>query len=108
MNLLDLARSALADRAAGEPEPERLTTAAEPAPVVADPAVKRRRARAFALLAEHPNWRRVVVAEAGEPVIIGIAIRDVGYGEIVIPAKRYDVPALIALLDEYGQLQTVH
>jgi hypothetical protein len=38
----------------------------------------------------------------GNPVIIGIAVRTVGYGEIEIPAAKYDVPLLMAMLDQHG------
>ena len=69
----------------------------------ADPGTERRRAKARALLEANPNWRRVVIAEAGEPAIIGIAVRTLGYSEIEIPAAKYDAAALITLLDQYAR-----
>lgn len=137
MNLLDLARSALADRTAEDrpryrwrvsypdgrsvelcalPEISRREVevrypgasiealpdglrkpAAAPKPTEAD--ADRRRAKALAMLADNPTWRQFVVVEAGEPVVIGVAISGLGYGEIEIPAARYDVRALLALLE---------
>jgi len=67
-----------------------------------DPEVERRCAKALALLADYPNWRRVVIVEAGAPTIIGIAIRGIGYGEFEIPVDRYDALALLELLDRYA------
>jgi hypothetical protein len=39
-----------------------------PLDALADPGTGHRRAKALDLLAEHPTWRRVVLAEVGEPV----------------------------------------
>ena len=103
MTLLDLARGALTDNAASDGEPKCAVTAADRGEVAADPATERRRAKALALLAEHLNWRRVVIAEAGDPVIVGIAGWGIGYGELEIPAGAYDVATLLALLDTYGR-----
>ena len=73
------------------------------------PETERRCAQALAMLAEHPTWRRVIVAEAGEPVIVGIAICGVGYGEVEIPVERYDAPTLLEIMDRYsfGAVTTV-
>ena len=49
---------------------------------------ERRRAKALAMLAEKPAWRRFVLVEAGEPSAIGLAIRGIGYGELELPALR--------------------
>lgn len=68
-----------------------------------DPATERRRTRTLALLEANPNWRRAVIAEAGEPAFIGVAIRGLAYGELEIPAARYDPVGLLALLDHYGR-----
>ena len=38
----------------------------------------------------------------GDPVIAGVAIRGVAYGELEIPAERYEAAALLDLLDRYG------
>ena len=107
MNLLDLARSALMNGT-----PQDSTPAAKPQaePAQSDPDTERRRAKALALLAEHPNWRRVVIAESGNPIVIGVAIRDLGYGELEIPAARYDARTLLELMDQYSGApsQTLH
>ena len=88
--------------------PEAITDVS--APVVTDPGTERRSIKALGLLADYPNVRRFVIAEAGDPVIIGVAVRDIGYGELEIPAARYDAWTLLELLDEYsGDLGlTVH
>ncbi|HXX84637.1 MAG TPA: hypothetical protein VEN29_11710 [Casimicrobiaceae bacterium] len=83
-----------------------LSTAANDAPKdksLPDPETEHRRAKALALLQANPTWQRAVVAEAGDPVIIGIAIRGVAYGELEIPGAKYDPIALLALVDEYGR-----
>jgi hypothetical protein len=92
MNLLDLARSALSDRA---------DSATELSPT-ADPGVERRKARALAMLDADPNRRLAVVAEAGNSAHITVAIRGVAVGELTIPAERYDGFALLALMQQYG------
>ena len=66
-----------------------------------EPGAECRRAKALAMLEANPASRIAVVAEAGSPAIVGIAIRGVGYGEIEIPAARYDPGALLAFLDDY-------
>jgi hypothetical protein len=67
-----------------------------------DPNTERRRAKALALLGANPTWQRVVVAEAGDPAIIGVAIRGMAYGELEIPAAKYDAATLMALLEQHG------
>ncbi len=42
------------------------------------------------MLAENPAWRRFVLVEAGEPTIVGVAMRGIGYGELELPAERHD------------------
>jgi hypothetical protein len=102
VNLLDLARGALAERDASEHE-SRPTATGEVDPVPSpDANTKRRRAKAVALLRANPEWQRAVLAEAGDPTVIGIAIRGVAYGEIEIPAAKYDPALLLALFDQYG------
>jgi hypothetical protein len=73
-----------------------------------DPDVARRRAQALAMLAAHAELRIAIVAEAGDPVIVGIAVRGVAYGELVVTAATYDPFALLALLEQHGREQTVH
>ena len=106
MNLLDLARSALADFPEtnySDPQPRRPF----------DPATLARRDRALAILAEQPERLLAVLAVApngGNPGTIGIAIRGVAYGELEIPAERYDPFALLALMEQYGSTvgETIH
>ena len=45
---------------------------------------------------------RQVVAEAGNPTHVAVAIRAVAVGEMEIPADRYDGFALLALMQQYG------
>jgi hypothetical protein len=70
-----------------------------------DACTKRRKSKALSLLADHPNWRRVIVVEAGDPAILSVAIRGVGYCEIEISAD-YNPALLLALLAQHGQLTT--
>ena len=67
-----------------------------------DPDVERRRARALAILAEQPDRQVAVVAEAGDPSHVVVAIRGVAVGELTIPADRYDAFALLTLMNNYG------
>jgi hypothetical protein len=60
------------------------------------------------MLADNPGSRIAVVAEAGDPAIIGIAIRGVAYGELEVSATRYDGLALLAMLERYGAPLTIH
>jgi len=75
-----------------------------------DPQTECSHAKALALLAEQPTWRLAVVAETGtDPIILGVAIRGIGYGEIEIPADRYDGMVLVELMDKCGASPpTVH
>ena len=70
-----------------------------------DPNTEHRRAKALAMVAENPAWRRFVLVEAGEPTVIGVAIRGVGYGELELPAQRYDAQTLLKLIDMYGSVE---
>ena len=63
-----------------------------------DPDVERRRERALAILTEQPERQVAVVAEAGDPAHVVVAIRGVAVGELTIPAERFDGFALLALL----------
>jgi hypothetical protein len=75
-----------------------------------DQGADRRRAKALALLEQHPDWRIAVVVETGSPAIVGVAIRGVAYGEIEIPAEQYDAFALLALMERHGaeRNETMH
>jgi hypothetical protein len=57
------------------------------------------------MLAENSGWRRFVLVEAGEPVIMGVAIRGIGYGELELPAQRHDAQTLLELLDVRGSAE---
>ena len=90
MNLLDLARSALPLDA--------------PIPTVPDdPATVRRRARVLAMLDADPDRRIAVVAEAGNPAHVAVAIRGIAVGQLEIAKDRYDAFTLLALLDEHAR-----
>jgi hypothetical protein len=67
-----------------------------------DSATERRRNRALTLLADNPQGRFAVVTQLGDPVIVGIAIRGIGYGELEIAAGNYDGLALLALLERHA------
>ena len=69
---------------------------------VIDPDVERRRAKARAILAEQPERHVAVVAEAGDPAHVAVAIRGVAVGEVEIAADRYDGFALLALMQQHG------
>ena len=83
-----------ADKATGEPLP--------------DPAMEARRQHVLAMLTERPGIRYAVVVNApdADPVIMALAIRDVGTCELAIPAANYDALALLALIERHGA--TVH
>ena len=67
-----------------------------------DPAVHRRRVKALALLDADPQREVAIVAEAGDPAHVAIAIRGVAVGEIEVAADRYDGFALLALMQTRG------
>lgn len=83
-----------ADKATGEPLP--------------DPAMEGRRRRVLAMLAERPGIRYAVIVDNpnADPVIVVLAIRDVGTCELAIPAANYDAFALLAMIERHGA--TVH
>jgi hypothetical protein len=66
------------------------------------PDVERRRALALALLDAEPDRQIAVIAEAGDPAHVAIAIRGAAVGEIEIAADRYDGFALLALMEQHG------
>lgn len=59
-----------------------------------------RRQTVLAMLAEQPGTRYavVVVDPDADPVIVVVAVRDVGTCEIAIPADRFDPFALLEIL----------
>ena len=75
---------------------------------LSDPAMEGRRRRVLAMLAERPGIRYAVVADNpnADPVIVALALRDVGTCELAIPATNYDAFALLALIERHGA--TVH
>jgi hypothetical protein len=91
MNLLDIARGAVLQ--------------APPGPALEDvginPDVARRRQRALAMLDGEPNRQIALVAEAGDPAHVSIAIRGVAVGEIEVDADRYDAFTLLALVEAH-------
>jgi hypothetical protein len=91
MNLLDLARSALS-------EPAAIATVT---PAI-NAEVERRKAQALAMLDTDPKRRIAVVAEAGNPAHVTVAIRGVAVGDLEVPAERYDAFALLALMEQHG------
>lgn len=80
-------------------------TTGEPLP---NPAMEGRRQRVLAMLAERPGIKYAVVVDSPntDPVIVALAIRDVGTCEFAIPAANYDAFALLALIERHGA--TVH
>jgi hypothetical protein len=78
-------------------------------PTAFDAGAEWRRARVLALLAQNPTWRIAVVTEIRDSVIVGVALRDIGYGEVAIEPSKYNPFALIELLDRHGdEPPTVH
>jgi hypothetical protein len=73
-----------------------------------DQAAEARRQRVLAMLAERPGIRYAVMINArdADPVIVALAIRDVGTCELAIPAANYDAFALLALMERHRA--TVH
>lgn len=67
-----------------------------------DPDVERRRSRALAILAEHPERRLAIVAEAGDPAHVAVAVRGLAVGDLEIPKEKYDAFALLGLMQQYG------
>jgi len=67
-----------------------------------DAASERRRAKTLAMLEAEPTGRYVVIAEAGDPAVVGIAISGLAYGELEIPRQSYDGLVLLAMLERYG------
>ena len=43
-----------------------------------------------------------VVADAGDPAHVTVAVRGVAVGDLEIPAESYDGFALLALMNQYG------
>jgi hypothetical protein len=76
-------------------------------PEIADPDTERRRVKALAILNAEPSRKIAVIAEAGDPAILGVAVRGLAYGELEIPVERYDAFALLALMDRHVG-ETIH
>ena len=69
-----------------------------------DVAADTRRQRLRTMLAEQPGIRYAVVVDNpdADPVIVALAIREVGTCEIAIPAASYDAFVLLAIIEWYG------
>jgi len=67
-----------------------------------DPEVERRRAEAVIQLDRSSTITRAFVADtlADGTVTIMLAIRDVGSGQLTIPAGRFELAEIIKLFDE--------
>ncbi len=85
-----------------EPLPEGAAPALAANDATVDPDVLRRRTRALAMLDAEPERQIAVVAEAGDPAHVAVAIRGAAVGELTIPAERYDAFALLALMQQHG------
>lgn len=88
--------------ARAEPLPEAAAPVLAANDPTVDPNVLRRRARALAMLEAEPERPIAVVAEAGDPAHVAVAIRGTAVGELTIPADRYHAFALLALMQQYG------
>jgi hypothetical protein len=49
-----------------------------------------------------PARQIAVIAEAGDPAHITVAVRGVAVGDLEIPAERYDAFALLTLTEHRG------
>ena len=83
----------------------RIEPIAEPPQEVRKPVdrdIARRRNSALAILADNAERRIAVVAEAGNPTYLTVAVRDIGVGDVEIPADKYDALALLKLMEAYA------
>ncbi|MGE5101742.1 MAG: hypothetical protein ACM3SX_17300 [Deltaproteobacteria bacterium] len=77
-----------------------------------DPDADRRRGRALAILASEPTRDIAVVAEAGDPAHVTVAIRGVAVGDLEIPAESYALrwanpdPNYVPSRDDFWRSQT--
>ena len=80
-------------------------TDASPLP---DLAMEARRQRVLAMLADRPGTRYAMAVHNpdADPVIVALAILDVGTCELAIPAAKFDAFALLALIERHDA--TVH
>ena len=67
-----------------------------------DAGAGRRRTKALALLDAEPARQIAVIAEAGDPAHVTVAVRGVAVGDLEISADRYDAFALMTLMQQYG------
>lgn len=79
--------------------------AAAPPP---DLAAEARRQRVLTMLAERPHIRYAVVVDDPDtdPVLLAVAVRDVGTCELAIPREKYDPFLLLDLVERH--CGTVH
>ena len=54
------------------------------------------------MLDADPDREIAVIAEAGDPAHVTVAVRGVAVGDLEIPADRYDAFALMALMEQCG------
>ena len=71
---------------------------------LSDPAKEARRQRVLAMLAERPGIKYAVVVgnPDTDPVLVALAIRDVGTCELAIPAAKFDAFLLLELIERHG------
>ena len=67
-------------------------------PILMSSAVAFRRSRSSRLSRHYI----AVVADAGDPAHVTVAVRGVAVGDLEIPAESYDGFALLALMNQYG------
>lgn len=80
----------------------QLVTALELHPGWDQPSVARRE-RALKMLSEQPERQITLVAQAGNPALVTVAIRGVAVGDFEIPGEHYDPFALMTLLQEHRE-----
>jgi hypothetical protein len=66
-----------------------------------------RRAKVLDMLKGNTNKYAVVVDTDSTPIVLTLAIRDVGTCDIHIPRHRYDGVALLGLIEKHTATQTI-
>lgn len=83
----------------------RETQAANEDEPPADPTMHARQAKACQMLKDDPGLRRAVLADTTsdpEHVLITVAIRDVGVGDLLVPRSKYDPWLFIEAIERHG------
>ena len=62
-----------------------------------------RRDKTPARSAVNPTLKRAFVLERADPMILGVPIRGIGYGELEVRAARCDPRGLLVLFEEHDQ-----